>query len=129
MSRQHPLPAGKQWRSTDRWHNREGTVLVLSAFLIIVMLAFLAFTVDLGYMYTLQTEIDRAVDAAALAGAGALIDGEEEARLQSLDYMSFEIIHIITKNIMKLGYSYRAVCILNIKVDSVAILRIKNNFK
>jgi Flp pilus assembly protein TadG len=54
--------------------NRKGTVLVLTAFLMIVMMAILAFAVDLGYMQLVDVQMQRTADAAALAAAWDLID-------------------------------------------------------
>jgi hypothetical protein len=45
----------------------------------VVMMGFIALSVDVGYMSNVQTEMDRAVDAGALAGAGALPEGPAEA--------------------------------------------------
>ncbi|MCU0959608.1 MAG: VWA domain-containing protein [Pirellulaceae bacterium] len=62
-------------------------IIVLAAVLMIVMMAMLALSIDTGYMYTMQTQLDRSVDAAALAGAAVLIDGTEQAREESLEYL------------------------------------------
>ena len=48
---------------------RRGSVLVLSAAFMVVVMAFVAFTVDLGYMALTKTQMHNATDAAAL-GAG-----------------------------------------------------------
>ncbi len=66
--------------------NRRGTVLVMAAFMMIVMMALLAMSVDLGYVTTVNSELKRATDAAALAGAGALVEGVELAHLEALKY-------------------------------------------
>ena len=58
---------------------RKGSVIVLSCFLMIFMMAILALAVDLGYIYNVRAELDRAVDAGALAGAGALSENTETA--------------------------------------------------
>lgn len=60
-------------------HRKRGIIVVLSAVLMIVMLAMLAFSIDVGYMYTMQSQLQRSVDAATLAGAGSLINGEDAA--------------------------------------------------
>lgn len=59
--------------------SRRGIIVVLAAVLMIVMMAMLAFSVDVGYMYTMQSQLQRSVDAATLAGAGSLVDGEDVA--------------------------------------------------
>jgi len=66
---------------------RRGAIIVLSAFLLIVLLVMLAFSIDVGYMYTMQTQCQRQVDAATLAGAGALPEGEDAARAAVVEYL------------------------------------------
>ncbi len=66
---------------------RRGTIAVLTAILLIVFMSLLALSVDSGYMYTMQTQLDRSVDAAALAGVAVLIDGENAAQDQVVEYM------------------------------------------
>ncbi len=53
---------------------RRGNILVLSVLLMIVVFAVLAFAVDLGYVYTARTQLQRTADAAAMAGAWELYD-------------------------------------------------------
>jgi len=81
-SARHPVPAAK-----FRRQKRRGTILILAMFLMILMMGMLAMSVDVGYMMNTQTELKRATDAAALAGAGSLIEGTDVAELQSLDFM------------------------------------------
>lgn len=54
--------------------NRRGAILVLSAIMMFMMLAFLAFTVDTGYLASSKAEIRRSADAAAIAGCWELYD-------------------------------------------------------
>ena len=58
----------------QRNKRRKGNVLVLTAFMMIGMLAMVAFAVDLGYLNVARTELQRSADAAALAGTWELID-------------------------------------------------------
>lgn len=67
--------------------SRRGIIVVLAAVLMIVMMAMLAFSIDVGYMYTMQSQLQRSVDAATLAGAGSLVDGEDAARDSVHEYM------------------------------------------
>ena len=46
---------------------RKGTIVVLAAFLIVVLFAFVAFMVDLGYIYTVKSELQNGADAAVTA--------------------------------------------------------------
>ena len=57
---------------------RRGAIIVLTAFMLIAVVAMVAFAIDIGYIATCRTELQRAVDAGALAGVGALGDGEEQ---------------------------------------------------
>ena len=59
---------------------RSGAVLVLVAILMVAMFAIMALSIDIGYVATVRTELDRANDAGALAGAGMLIYGAAEAK-------------------------------------------------
>ena len=51
---------------------RKGAVTVLVAILLVVLLGCVALAVDIGHLYVVRTELQRAADAAALAGAQAL---------------------------------------------------------
>lgn len=66
---------------------KRGIIVVLSAVMMIVMMAMLAFSIDVGYMYTMQSQLQRSVDAATLAGAGSLINGEDAAMDSIHEYL------------------------------------------
>ncbi|HEX5105712.1 MAG TPA: Tad domain-containing protein, partial [Pirellulaceae bacterium] len=66
---------------------RRGNIIVLSAFLMVIMMCFVALAVDVGYIYVMQAQLQRAVDAAALAGAGELINGIPEAEAAAKEYL------------------------------------------
>jgi hypothetical protein len=85
--------------NTTRWHlegslgkqagsRRRGAILVLAAFLMVLTMLLLAVSVDVGYMMSTQTQMDRATDAAALAGAGGLVEGADVAKLQAFEYFA-----------------------------------------
>lgn len=82
--------AASQCRSVPRTAtlrpDRRGAVLVMAAFMMIVMMALLALSVDLGYVTTVHSELKRATDASALAGAGCLVDGTDVAHLEALKF-------------------------------------------
>lgn len=67
---------------------RRGAIVVLTALLMVFMMGVLALSVDLGYMMTVKTELKRATDAAALAGAAHLAEGVEVARLKAFEYLA-----------------------------------------
>ena len=66
---------------------RKGAVLVFSAIVMILMLGMLAFSIDVGYMLKMRSEIQRAVDSAALAGVGVLAEGEDLAQAKAVEYL------------------------------------------
>ncbi len=70
-------------RRSSHEPSRRGAILILTALLLVVLIAIVAFAVDLGFVTLTRTQFQVAADAAALAGAGAAIDGpaaaEEEA--------------------------------------------------
>src|SRR5262245_15095940 len=53
---------------------RKGNVLVMTAVLMTTLVALLAFAIDLGYVYAVRTELQRAADSAAIAATWELID-------------------------------------------------------
>lgn len=57
-----------------RKSDRRGNVLIMTALLMSMLLAVLAFAIDLGYAYSCRTELQRTADAAAVAAAWDLID-------------------------------------------------------
>jgi len=67
---------------------RRGSVMPLVAVICPALLAFAALSVDIGALYDAKAELQRCADAAALAGAGALID---ERRLRNNGGMDLEI--------------------------------------
>jgi Flp pilus assembly protein TadG len=58
---------------------RRGNILALAAFMMIVLIAFVALAVDIGYLYTVRNELQRTADAAAIAAAWELADTEGNA--------------------------------------------------
>ena len=51
---------------------RNGAVIVMVAVMLVVLLGCVALAVDIGYLYVARAELQRAADAAAMAGALAL---------------------------------------------------------
>lgn len=58
-----------------RYKDRKGAVLVLAAVMMFMLLAFLAFTVDTGFLASSEAEMARSADAAAIAGCWKMYDG------------------------------------------------------
>lgn len=62
-----------------RTPHRKGVILVLTALLLVLMLAMIAFAVDLGYLNVARTELQRSADAAAIAATYDLIQSGDPA--------------------------------------------------
>jgi Flp pilus assembly protein TadG len=54
--------------------NRRGAIVVLTAVLLVVLLAIVALAVDLGYIMVVHAQLQNAADAAAMAGASQLLE-------------------------------------------------------
>ena len=64
-------------------HPRRGAVAILAAFLMIFLVAMVAFAVDMGYLCVVQTQAQAVADAAAMAGANGLTNGMAISYAQS----------------------------------------------
>src|SRR5687768_6187913 len=69
---------------------RRGNVIVLSAFLMIAMMGLIAFAVDLGYLYNVRTEMQRAADASAIAACWELIDDDAVSSTPNVEVLASE---------------------------------------
>jgi hypothetical protein len=61
-------------------------VAVMVVVSMVMIVGFAALTIDVGYLYNVRGDLQRAVDSAALAGASALVEGADEARTRALGY-------------------------------------------
>jgi Flp pilus assembly protein TadG len=75
------------FRKNGPSRQRRGIIVVLTAFLLVVLMAMIAFSVDVGYMSVVRTEIQTAADSAALAGAGELPNGTAAAQAEALEFL------------------------------------------
>jgi hypothetical protein len=57
------------------WRNRRGAMVALIAFALIMIFAFVAFTVDIGWLTVTKTQLQNAADASALGSDMNLIKG------------------------------------------------------
>jgi hypothetical protein len=62
---------GLQWLR-DRLHNERGSVLLFTFTLLVFLLVMGGFAMDFAFQVAARTELQRSIDAAALAGAGKL---------------------------------------------------------
>ncbi len=76
-----PIRTGDLMQSvlTRRRNQRKGAIAVLAAVALIIMVAMMAFALDIGFISSVRTDMQAAVDAGALAGAGELFSGQQAA--------------------------------------------------
>ncbi len=79
----HQLGTQRKLQKKDR----HGVILILASLLVVVILMIVAFSVDLGVIASANTDMKRATDSAALAGAGSLFDGANAANLRAFEYL------------------------------------------
>jgi Putative Flp pilus-assembly TadE/G-like len=76
-------------RLRDRLHNERGSVLLFTFTLLVFLLVMGGFAMDFAFQAASRTELQRSIDAAALAGAGKLAFDEtvfDTARAYARDY-------------------------------------------
>ena len=71
-----------------RLRSERGQALVLAALAMVVILGFAALSIDVGYWYSQKREVQKAVDAAALAGAQELPDNPAAAEAVAREYLA-----------------------------------------
>lgn len=67
---------------------RRGMALVLTTLAMVMLVGFVALSVDVGYIAHVKTELKRTTDAGALAGAGTLVQGQQAAIEQVYQYIA-----------------------------------------
>jgi hypothetical protein len=70
-----------------RLRSERGQALVLAALAMVAMLGFAALAIDVGYWFSQKREVQKAVDAAALAGAWELPDDYVMAESKAREYL------------------------------------------
>lgn len=71
-------------RLSEKLRNRDGFTLILTVFFLTVLLGSASLAVDMSSMYLLRAQLQSAADAAALAGAVGLANGEANAAQSSV---------------------------------------------
>jgi hypothetical protein len=71
--------------------SRRGAIVVVTAFLLITLLAFAALAIDAGYMYMTRVQLQRTADAAALAAASQVnLRGNEAEMTHAAEQAAIE---------------------------------------
>ncbi len=71
---------------------RKGAIAVLAAIFMVAMLGMVAFSVDVGFVANTNAELQRAADAAALAAAGVLVNGNGAATTAAQNYLALNTV-------------------------------------
>lgn len=66
---------------------RKGAIAVLAAFALVLVVAMLALSMDVGFISCIRTDMQTAADAGALAGAGELPNGQQAALSAARQYV------------------------------------------
>src|SRR5687767_13035240 len=61
------------------YSRRRGNILAMTTVLMVVLIAFVALAVDVGYLYTMRNELQRTADAAAIAACWERCDTNNES--------------------------------------------------
>src|SRR5690348_12139489 len=93
---------------------RRGNVVVLTAFLMIALLAMVAFAVDLGYVFVARAELQRSADAAAIAAAWELVNASAKSTPSPLESIPK------ARNVAATFVGYNPVCAKSPQVDANA---------
>jgi Flp pilus assembly protein TadG len=68
---------------------RCGTVLIFTAFLMVVLIGVLAFAVDIGYITMARTQLQAAADSAALAAGGSIGQAGQDPVQNAITYAAY----------------------------------------
>ncbi len=79
-------------------HTRRGAIMVLAAVIMTIMLGFVAYTVDVGFIQLTKTQLQTAADAAALAGAMELSATSDPATVRSKAVTAIQVVAGLHRN-------------------------------
>lgn len=72
--------------------HRRGAIVLLTAILMVLLVAVIAFVVDTGYMVAVKTQLQRAADSAALAGAATLSLPQDQVLAEAQQIATLNIV-------------------------------------
>ena len=88
----------RQFSFWHKWHERErdeaGQSLVIIAFVLVGILAFVGIAVDVGFVFARSSQLQSAVDAAALAGVTELLTNKDAADTKAGQFLNANRIPI-----------------------------------
>ena len=98
---------------------KKGVIILLTAILMLIMFAFLAFAVDIGYLNMVRTELQRTADATAIAATWSLLDEDIAANQSNLTYADGSTIDTATQFAKLNKVLNSAPCLLKVTLLSV----------
>lgn len=108
---------------------RRGAVIVLVAICMVLLFGMVAFALDVGYIVNSQTELKRACDAGALAGAGELVNGTDLVAPIVSQYVGLNFVgnkKIPTSDVqVDLGHWNRTTRAFTVSNDRPSALKVK----
>lgn len=90
-------------RTIEPSRRRRAVVAPYAAVLMLVMLGFVALSVDVGHMYVANEEMQNAADSGALAGASGLTDGKSVAQARAIAFASSNAVAAHTVSEQEVG--------------------------
>ncbi|MEW6183995.1 MAG: TadE/TadG family type IV pilus assembly protein [Bacillota bacterium] len=99
--------------------NEKGSVVVLFAFALAVMIGFLGLTIDVGYGYLQKTKLQNALDAAVLAGVQSLPDNTAQARNDAIAFAGNNGITLATSDVTVSSDNMTITCSKTVSVSPI----------
>ena len=95
--------------SRSRSANRQGNIAVLAAICLVMVIGFLAFSIDVGYVTVTQSELQNAADSGALSGARALEEGREAGISAAKEWANKNVaaggsVEVVTSEDVEVGF-------------------------
>lgn len=78
------------------WTRKDGQALFLFAAALFVLLGMAALAIDVGYLYTVRSSLQRAADAGCLAGGSGLLVSQAEASSRGTDFAGRNLTGILS---------------------------------
>jgi Flp pilus assembly protein TadG len=108
----------------QRTRQRKGIVAVMVAFLAIPMFLMVAFSVDYGLLVSVQSELQRAAEAAALAAVVDLVPNQDGDQTQGVANARTTVKTMVNNHVFKIGSSTNTSQKLDVDVTNAAQVEI-----
>jgi Putative Flp pilus-assembly TadE/G-like len=105
-----------------RLARRRGNILGMTLVLMVVLIAFVALAVDVGFLYTMRAELQRTADAAAIAACWELIDQDGNPGAETTNALTIDARNKATQfaGLNKVGNDAPGLATEDVKVGYIA---------